>query len=251
MDQLVVGTLGFCVNFLLAAGTGRLTGATPTWGRCALCGLLGGGYTASCLFPGFLFLAQFHWRLVFRVLMGLVAFGYTGRAWRQILVFCALQLSLSGIAWGIGQGGWEVIPVCGATALLMMLVSPKRKRYASVVITHGGRQISLTALVDTGNTLRDPVSGDGVLVVDARAAWELLGLDMQALRTPLQTLTASRIPGLRLIPYHGVGKPRGMLLGMRMEQVLIDGEPARQIVAFAPHAIGGGNGYEALAGGRL
>ena len=74
---------------------------------------------------------------------------------------------------------------------------------------------------------------------------------MQALRTPLQTLTASGIPGLRLIPYHGVGKPRGMLLGMRMEQVLIDGEPAQQIVAFAPHTIGGGNGYEALAGGRL
>ena len=251
MDRTVVGILAFCVNFLLAAGTGRLTGAMPSWGRCAWCGLISGIYTASCLLPGFLFLAQPHWRLVSVVLVGIAAFGYAGRAWRQILVFGALQLSLTAIAWGIGQGGWQAIPVCGATALLMVLASPKRKRYAAVTIIHRGQQVSLTALVDTGNTLRDPVSGDGVLVVDPTVAWKLLGLDVQALRSPLQTMAAGSVPGLRLIPYHGVGRPGGMLLGMRMEKVIIDGELQRQVVAFAPHRIGMGMGYEALAGGRL
>ena len=251
MDGWIVGILAFLVNLLLAAATARLTGVTGPRFGCLVCALLGGVYTGACLLPGFRFLMQPHWRLISILLLGAAAFGWEKRALRPIVLFAVLQIALSAIAWGIGQGGWQVIPVCAATALVVAATGPKQKPYASVTIRYGARSVSLTALRDTGNHLHDPVSGDEVLVVDERVAWELLGLDSHSLQNPLMTIASARIPGLRLIPYRTVGQPGGMLLGMRMEEVVIDGVRVDQIVAFAPQKIGQGYGYEALTGGAV
>ena len=79
--------------------------------------------------------------------------------------------------------------------------------YLPVVISHGGRTIQLTALADTGNTLRDPISGWPVLVTDSWAAEHLLGLTREQLSDPVGFLTECVNPGLRLIPFHSVTSP--------------------------------------------
>ena len=90
-----------------------------------------------------------------------------------------------------------------------------------------------------------------MLVVDAAAAYRLLGLEEAALRQPIETISRGIYPGLRLIPYSAVGQTAGMMLGLRVDQLRFNGICVEQIVAFAPQRIGRGEVYEALAGGNV
>ena len=107
------------------------------------------------------------------------------------------------------------------------------------------------ALCDTGNQLRDPVTGEHVLVVGAQVAGELLGLTARQLANPADTLMTAKIQGLRLIPYTTVGRSRGLLLAVRMKDIRVDGRRTDALVAFAPEGLGENGGYQALTGGRV
>ena len=111
---------------------------------------------------------------------------------------------------------------------------------------YGKKHLSLTALQDTGNTLRDPITGCQVLVVGADVARELTGLSYEQLRTPVESVGA--LPGLRLIPYHSVGS-NSFMLAMRMQKVKIGKWQGSSLVAFAPEGLNAEGAYQALTGG--
>lgn len=251
MQGIPVGVLTLLVDFLLLKGTSGCLRIHIRMPRMVVAALAGGLSAAACFLPGFGFLGHVHWRVIFIILTGVIAFWEQKKWLSLLLLFTALHLALDGIAVGIGRGGiWSVL-VCGGFVVLLRVMDRQQhsSRYSSVRITHRGRTVALTALMDTGNTLCDPVSGHEVLVVDAEVAKKLLGLSMESLKHPLQTLACGSVPGLRLIPYHSVGNPNGMMLGIRAEELLVNGEPCERIIGFAPQRIGMGNGYEALAGG--
>lgn len=248
---LLVAFLGFMVHFLLVLGTNRLCGCTTRWKQAILAGLLGGIHAGACLLSGFGFLAQMHWRVIVLLLSAWTAFRYGGAMLRRGALFVLLHLAVGQIALG------EVWPFLLATGVICLLcgtgLGPEQPKgeYAAVTITHGGRTVHLTALVDTGNTLKDPISGHRVLVVDSDVAWKLLGMDPTLLQKPLDTFTSHFTAGLRLIPYQTVGQPSGMLLGLRADELKINGKSQMQIVAFAPQKIGEGKPFQALSGGTL
>lgn len=250
----LVMVLNFAVDFLLLMGTNGLSGFPVAPKRAALAAALGGVYGGMCLLPGFRFLGGTVWRLVFLALMSVMAFGWNRSALRRGTLFVLLSMALGGIALGLGDGG--VSALLGSAAGIALLCSvgfygkAGGRKYTKVELVYRGKRRALTALCDTGNTLRDPVTGEQVLVVGADVAEELLGLTPQALASPVETMTKAQIPGLRLIPYRAVGQPCGMLLAMKMEEVRIAGRLRGDVVAFAPQKLGN-EGYEALAGGSL
>ncbi len=65
-------------------------------------------------------------------------------------------------------------------------------------------------LMDTGNSLRDPISGRPVIVVNEK----LLEKEMNQLKE----LHPNRI---RVIPYSSVGKQNGLLFGIRLKKIII------------------------------
>lgn len=246
--------LNFLVDFLLLFGTNRLAGYPASVGRTAGAAALGGIYGGVCLIPGFSFLGNTCWRLVFLGLMAVIAFGWNRSALRRGVMFVLLSMALGGIALGFGSGGWLMLIGAAAGVALLCAVAfrdkPGARQYLQAELTYGKQKKHLTALCDTGNTLRDPITGGNVLVVGADVAWELLGLTDAQLAAPIETLTAARIPGLRLIPYRAVGQPGGMLLAIKIDSVRIGGKGCDPIVAFAPHKLGN-EGYQALAGGVI
>ncbi len=253
MDLVVL--LNFLVDYLLLLGTNRLSGYPSAGKKPLLAAALGGLYAGACMLPGFAFLAGTFWRLASLGLMSVIAFGWDRDALRRGVLFTFLSMALGGVALGLGSGGfWSLVLAAALVSLMCLLGFRGRAGEASYVpirITHNGKTASLTALVDTGNTLRDPVTGRGVLVVDADVAQKLLLLSQEQLAHPVETLAAGCCPGLRLIPYRAVGQPSGMLLGLRADSLLIDGKESEHMVAFAPQKIGQGKPYQALAGGAL
>jgi len=244
--------LNFLVDFLLLLAAGRLCGFPVKIGRAVAGGALGGVYAAFCLLPGFAFLGNFLWRTASLWAMAVIAYGYSLSSLRRSLVFVFLCFALGGAVMGIGKGGILGI-LCAAGVLCLVCCVGFRGRlggttYIPVELRYGKSHLKLTALQDTGNTLRDPVTGQQVLVIGADAAQKLTGLTKVQLQSPVESLGA--IPGLRLIPYHCVGGC-GFLLALRLQGVKIGSWQGSTLVAFAPEGLSREGAYQALTGGAL
>lgn len=249
----LVAVLNFAVDFLLLLGANRLCGYPPQWGRTVLAAVLGGIYGGACLLPGFHFLGNTLWRICCLVLMSGVAFGFRWTAVRRCAVFVLLSMALGGIAMGFGGGGVATVFFAALGIAIMCAVGFRDHiggvPYLPVELSFGGRKMRFLALQDTGNTLRDPVTGSSVMVVGADIAAKLIGLSEQQLRHPVEALSQSSISGLRLIPYRGVGQTGGMLLALRITDVKIGKWKGSSLVAFAPERLSREGAYQALTGG--
>lgn len=251
----LVMILNFAVDFLLLTGTNRFSGFPGEYRRCAWGALLGGIYGGSCLLPGFAFLGSGIWRMVFLGLIGSVAFGWNRSALRRIPVFVILNMALGGIASCTRIGGIVGVLLCGGM-LWLLCCSGSRKQAASeeyipAELSWEDRTVRLYALRDTGNVLSDPVTGEQVLVCGADVGEELLGLSRSWFRDPVGAVVSGKIPGLRLIPYHAVGRPNGMLPAVRVKNAVIGGVRKEPLVAFAPEEIAKGQVYRMLTGGTV
>ena len=236
--------LNFLVDLCLLLGVNRLAGHPPGLPRAAAAAALGGGYAGVCLVPGFAFLANGLWRAVSLGLMGWTAFGADRTGWQRSVLFVLLSMALGGLAVSMEAGGGGVVVCAVALALLCRMGLGRRGRqFVSLTVTYEGRQAVVRALCDTGNTLRDPITGETVTVLSPEVG-SLLGIPAAALRDP----AGAMVPGMRLIPARTVGGG-GLLAAIRCGQVLINGRPAGTLVAFAREPIGNGE-YQALTGGN-
>lgn len=253
LDLVVL--INFLVDFLLLLGTNRLSGFPAGAKRAAMAAGLGAVYSGMCILPGFRFMGSIFWRLVCLGLMGGIAFGWNGTALKRCGIFVLLSMSMGGMAVGFGRGGFWMLAMAAGSVWLLCRVgfgsTVGGREYVPVEISARGRTIRLTALRDSGNTLRDPLTGEQVLVIEADAAEKLTGLTEHQLRSPMETMLKKPLSGLRLIPYRSVGQPAGMLLGMRFSDVKIGDRKSNAVVAFAAEAIGKGEGYQALTGGVI
>ena len=100
-------------------------------------------------------------------------------------------------------------------------------------------------MLDTGNTLTDPITGQQVIVVSSDIARQLLDLTEKDLKDAAAAV--QRIPGGRLIPFSSVGTPGGLLPAKKFQNVTVGSRQGSCILAFAPHKLG--EGYDALTGG--
>ena len=246
--------LSFAVDFLLLLGTNRLTAHPGGTVRCAVGAGLGAVYAGVCLLPGFSFLGELPWRMASLLAMGLISFGWYGDALRRHCVFFLLAMALNGLAARAGREELLDLLVC---ALLLwgicVLCSGRgngKQEYQVLKLMLNGKTISMLALLDTGNGLTDPVTGQSVVVISSKAACRLTGLTEEALRTPLETLARRSLPGLRLIPYRTIAG-QGLLLGIKIKNAELDGKKKSLLVAFAPENLGNGDVYQALTGGAL
>ena len=125
------------------------------------------------------------------------------------------------------------------------------REFVPVTLTYQGKTASFTALRDTGNSLRDPITGEPVLVVAGEIGEALTGLTRKQLSSPLETMAARPLPGLRLIPYHAVGSSGGMLLAMRFPGAVVGKKEQTVLAAFAAEGLNYTGMYQALTGGAI
>ncbi len=100
------------------------------------------------------------------------------------------------------------------------------REYFDVEVTLGGRKACFKALGDTGNVLRDPLNGRGVIVGEAEVLKKILP-DWEALKNdPWQYAERQRDRlNLSLVPFKSLGAKDGVLLCFLPDEILIDGEP--------------------------
>lgn len=245
--------LNFLVDLFLILGTNRLTGYPPGIKAAFGAAFLGGIYGGACLLPEFRFLGSIPWRVVFLGLISVIAFGFNRSAVHRGAIFVLLTMALGGLASGAGIMDFGAVSICALLLWLLCRVGfpggTQQRRLIPVELNWQGRSVKLLALQDTGNELRDPLTGERVLVCGADVGESLLNLPKECFADPSKILLDAALPGLRLVPYHSVGQPGGMLLALRLKGSVINGKSADPLVAFAPEEIGKGKEYRMLAGG--
>lgn len=274
--------LNGAMDYLLLLCAARLAGLRLRRGRYLLAAVLGGAYAVAAFFPGLAFLAETPAKLAAGVLLALLAFGGEEKLLRLTLLFFAVACAMAGcvLALGLVAGGvpmvngifytdvdGKVLLIAGAAgyALLTVVFRAAAKHAVSgelsaVRVSLDSRTVSLTALLDTGSALRDPVSGQPVLVVAPGALDAVLPkaaahlLTPQLLRFPAELLEPLRAAApelhFRLVPYRSVGMPSGLLLAVRSDWTEAAGERYKHLlVALSPTKLG--EGYAALWGGPV
>jgi stage II sporulation protein GA (sporulation sigma-E factor processing peptidase) len=246
LDVLMI--LNFLVDFLLLIGTNRLAGYPLGVRRALAAGILGGIYGGLCVMPGLTFLAATHWRLGMLALMAMVAFGWRWEAMRRGFLFILLSMALGGIAVGLEKGGfWSL--VWSAAALGGLCLFGFRGKVGAQYINVQIEECDFTALVDTGNTLTDPLTGQRIMVVSPKIGERLLHVNEQSLKDPVSLM--GLVKGVRLVSFHAVGRSGGILPVKRFENVQIGNWRGSYLVAFSPNELGQGKPYDALTGGGL
>lgn len=240
----------FMVDFLLFFAVKKLF--SPCSGALfPLLGAVAGAVYAGCSMIGRLsFLQESHWYMVSSILCCLLVFGLGRRAVVPSCVFCLLRLALDGLS---GKGGiLTQLPLGILLCVLLILGFGEKqfcRRFVPVELTYGGKTVRLRALWDTGHDLRDPVTGQGVLVIGCDAAGELTGLQPAQLSTPVDAM--GTLPGLRLIPYQTVGASGQMMLAMQISETKIGTKRKPCLVAFAPQVLDSSGKFQALIGGTV
>ena len=234
--------LNFLVDLCLLLGVNRLSGHPPGLYRAAAAAALGGGYAGACLVPGWQFLGGGLWRAVSLGIMGWTAFGADRSGWQRSMLFVLLSMALGGLALSMASCGGLALSAGSLALIGKMGLRGQGRRFVTVEVTYGAQTVKLRALVDTGNSLCDPVTGEPVTVLSPELGLRL-GLPAEVLTDP----AGKMLPGLRLIPARTVGGG-GLLAAVRCEKVTVGGKEAGRVVAFARESFGNGE-YQALTGG--
>lgn len=110
----------------------------------------------------------------------------------------------------------------------------REKLLIQLKIVFDDRISCMAALVDTGNSLHDPLTNTPVIVAEFKAIREILPLDIQTifeesrendLSSVINTVSQSDwFTRFRLIPFTSLGKENGMLIGFKPDYVEIGEE---------------------------
>ena len=277
-----VFVLNMLADYLLVYAAAQLAGARLRRLRFLLAALVGGAYAVAVFLPGLGWMSAPPVKLAAGVLMALVAFGGETRFLRLTLLLGLVSCGFAGCVLALGLAAGRGVPmqngvfytnvdmkvllISAAAAYLVLTVVFRASAHRSgaggfmipVTVGFASRSTALTALCDTGNTLRDPVTGRSVLVASAEKLQPLwppeLGLLLtpSALRTPTEVMerlaSSSRdVARFRLLPYSAVGVESGLLLAVRADWASVNGKRReRLLLALSPTPVG--DGCDALWG---
>ncbi len=251
-EQVVYADLTFLINFIMDFfilwATGKLVGIRLSYPRLIIASILGSLYAVGYLFLD-LFWYSLPMKFLFSILLvrvGLfptnikvfkksilyfysISFFVAGATMASSFFYRTNQFTFSFSYLWLGGGILAVIllVIFGERYLSKQLI-PNLFKY-KVKLNFAGFFCEGDGFLDTGNSLKDPLTNKPVLVAeynfiksclpnDIQAAMENTNNQEEMLNNLTKSSWASR---LRLIPFTSIGKRNGLLIGVRADEVII------------------------------
>jgi stage II sporulation protein GA (sporulation sigma-E factor processing peptidase) len=106
----------------------------------------------------------------------------------------------------------------------------------------------VTAIIDTGNSLFDPITGEPVAVCESEALRSLLGSGDE----PIIEKMAQKGLKVRYVPFSSVGKSNGIMPGFKPDMVKVDGKEAEEcVICVCENRLSNTREYRALLNPQL
>ncbi len=275
--------INFSMDFLCFYITSRILSEKLSTARTLMAAAVGGIYADLALFISMGSIASLIIDLSVCALICCIANYKKGRV-RALplytLVYLAVSMALGGFMTAIfnmlnkvdipiegetseGISVWLFAVLAGVSALMTLIGGRFFKRrsgeiISEVVVVYSGKTKKLRAMTDTGNLLREPISGKPCLLVDIRALSGVV--PERVIQTArgekgrgLDGLSVNDAKNIRLIPIK-TANAESTLIGLRVDKIEIVGERGRREVdaVIALSDIGASaNGSEALIPSEL
>lgn len=220
LDSLFI--LQFIMNLLLLSLVNCMTKQKVS-ARRLLCGSMGMAMFSVLLLllPFNMFFSMSLGMVLSAVFMGVVVFRI--RRWSLFVRFME-KLSVGTVLLGgmsllilkvlpKGQdacmGLTIVLIVVGISFMFMKRLFRKKENHYCQVTLYGAEELKVDALVDTGNTLQEPVSGKPVAVLDKEI---------------FDRVFRGSAEGFRVVPYRSIGKKHGIMPAYLLNCIKVETE---------------------------
>jgi len=255
IDQVFIGN--FLMNYLILWATARIGRVERGWARLLTGAALGALYSLVIFLP----VPNFWSAPVFKVLASIAVAGavfiplpplkfvmclgafYLASFALGGAVLGAVYLWGSGVTaskWGVAEvidknffrgiafGSGVFVAAVRVAAALAKRGDWERWWGMPVLIRFGGGSVKTRAFLDTGNSLRDPLTGRPVVIVEYGVLKPILPLDVQhyfekveseGIWEVLSRLGGERKARFTAIPFRSLGQARGVLLGFWPDEV--------------------------------
>lgn len=237
LDLLFI--LDFIIDYLLLYATGKISGARIKRYRLVLA-----AFTGALLSLVSFFVPDTN-GLFFTVAAGIITvFIAYGKRWKISLLFFGVSALFGGMTFAINylMGSEDALNIsvgallsASAISYIIILIAFRKsatgitkKEYVHIEIEKDGKKAAFYALVDSGNSLCDPVSNTPVLIVE----WDAIEMlfKKQWKNLPAEELVLRGNGKFRLVPYTTVGGS-GILAAFKADRVTVDGKVRQVLVA--------------------
>lgn len=249
------------MNFIILLATGIVLKEKIKTVRLLLASLLGAIYSVISYMSILEIYSNIILKIILSVVIVYVAFNpqTMKKMWKDILIFYLTSFVFGGAAFaliyivkpqdilmknGLFLGTYPLKTIIlGAIVAFIIIITAftivrtkitKKDMFCKVEIQINGKKIETTAMLDTGNLLKEPITNTPVIVVEHTLLYdcipkeilnhldELLGGEFDNISEKIKEEYMAK---LKFIPFSSLGKQNGMLLGMKAESVKIkDGE---------------------------
>ena len=243
-----------CMNYIILFGTAYIIKIKIKQVRIILASLLGAVYAVLAYAEIFPMYASLITKTILSICMTYIAFNpkkIKGLI-KELIVFYLVSFALGGCAFAllyivrpqdifmkdgvyIGTYPLKIALLGGIVGFIITYIAfkivktriTKNEIIYKAVINISGKQLEINVLLDTGNMLKDPISGDSVIMIEKNKLNsifpekilnnidKILGGDLES----AESLEYRK--RLRFIPFTSVGKQNGMLLGIKADSVTI------------------------------
>ena len=246
------------INFIILYVTKRITRTKTTKLRLFIAASIGSIYTLVAFFPSLQFMVKFSIKISISVLMIILAFNpeRLNLFFKQISTFYMISFAFAGAIIGIFyilnnnldltkfsfRNPNELIRFLTMGILIsIFLIQYVLKFYQSrmkrenhiayVTICLNNKEVELATLIDTGNSLREPISQMPVIIAEYGALESILpqlikemylnkrDLDLEFMIEIMEEIGDDI--RLRLIPFKSLGNENGMLVGFKPDRIKV------------------------------
>lgn len=276
-----------CMNYIILFATGYIMKVKMKQWRIFISSLVGGIYSIAAYLEILPIYSNLFMKIVLSIIM--VYFAYNAKGIKmlskQLLIFYLTSFVFGGCAFallyfikpkdiliknGVYVGTYPLkIALLGGiigfivTHIAFKIVKTKLKKKDMIytaTIKIGEKETTLTAMLDTGNLLRDPISKIPVVVVEREKLYNILPAELlnnvENLVGGEQTKNIEEIEEkeyltkLRIIPFSSIGRKNGLLIGIKADTITIQKEEIETrknvIIGIFPEKLS--NNYSALFG---
>lgn len=252
------------MNSIILLATGLILKEKIKTIRLLLASLLGAIYSVISYMSILEIYSSMILKIVLSIVMIYVAFNPQNikKMWKDVLIFYLTSFVFGGAAFaliyivkpqdilmknGLFLGTYPlktiILGAIIAFAIIMTAFTivkskiSKKDMFCEIEIQLNGKRIGTTAMIDTGNLLKEPITNTPVVVVEHTLLYdcvpkeilnhldELLGGEFNSIPEEIKEEYISK---LKFIPFSSLGKQNGMLLGIKAEYVEIKNEDKEQ-----------------------
>ena len=265
--------INFSMDFLCAFLVSKIQFRKLSLVRATLGAALGGAYSVASLFFKGSPLPEFILHILCCVLICLVIFSRKGDRLKDLIFNSFTYILASALLGGVmtatfsllngtnvdffGTEGYDVPPliifIVGISSLITSCIGGRylkrrnARRIVELTVSFFDREIKLQALCDSGNLLKDRISGRPVVVADESVATSLLGNRFKPDSHIFYNLDFEKVRHFVLIPYATASGEKTMVALRPQKFTLGLGSSVREVDALIGFAkINCGNDYNAI-----